>query len=1346
MKKSIRSILIIISLIFLFSMMNCGPTTYNNVTELTATAGDGSVTLSWTEPTQEGFTKVEITHDQTGGDTAIEVDKGTTTKDITGLTNGTEYTFTVVAVYGSDKSEGVTAKATPTASTSSSSNAVSVVPTAVYSTAPSFDSTPSGRSKGSLTKDKLTQLFVPIFTGMRTAKEGEGEDGKKSDTMGNFLGIPVYTKVIVDEWDKEDPTKPLKYTFKYYWDTSDNDLIDDTAIGYVKIDESDLSSGKQWTLYEQINNPFDPTEKFVMEGSGYFSDAFFLGTGEFKASTGDYAISAELSWTLVNGKKFITVKDGQITFNGDKTSLETGEEVVEISDYNMTIGADDNGATVTESSTITKTTSEGTKVIKQQTVTKNGTDGVPTEAAYAGTVTTKDANGNVTNTTSFNEVKTIQMDVNTGSVTLTTDTSKDVDDVFTEANSDASTVGKKGKMTIKAGFCPPISVNKNISAYVVKSSDMIGMEPSDTAVPVKTVSSKVSINGGAELITEELESGFYAVLTTIDMGNPTDEMNSDGTFNKDTFGDNFIIIDYFKVDGDIVVKLGDPKSGLTWIKIGDDGGAQEFYNEDFASDDFKDPQVIKTTLEFKNEDGTTLPADTSGKTLFVTVVEKSMFDNIDVAFGMNTVPDDLSTQKVINVFAHKYLKEDEYEVNAAIDMNDDGEITAGDYGFSTSWMMDYFAIEGDLDLNTFKMTIKAWHKITEEDMENMGEGPNPIIYVMEALADNDGYVPPLTNTPEEYPEDFKTYFNRYYDSSNTDEFIVDVKIDNTTLKDKAPVWTALLIPEDQGIVFNENTEDQYEISNFPVAVNKLDTSTEGTSQVKFSNFNADFRYIVFVIGYRFADDNFVMKELEWDDYIIVKKITNAGYEFLLAPSNKPYGEGEDSLEVKEVDTMIFWEEFDKSNEEDKELELAPYEEGITSEYPLFIDVKGFFNKAEFADRGVPDYIPYYGHPLWIEIAREGKIDNDIVEDVVIATEFDITLDKIEDNTKPFVVVKVANPVKGATYIVRIWQYVEWEDVNNGKFNAVEFMGENKYIIDETKAVTLPESTDKIFQMAVFMEKMQKHNFDDVARKYEQDSTDPRGDKALNFKVKCPADLTNIIDESGNPAVITLWYGNNPGWKAPDSRMVARIELWDYEIDADNNYYADITLNGLNETEEYALFVGLSSTEFKWDGRPDPGDLFEQFMVPVSFDYTQNTELIMKKFEKIQKDFTVNLKLQAPNQTDFVGKKVYAEFASYENTDQIYRIEGIIGQPEGTNPDIVKVTFDTVAGGEYELRAFIDMNGTTEGNATTLENAWPDEGDHAFSRYENLYWYDDGTTDKITVELYNDMWDIQDSSN
>jgi hypothetical protein len=92
-------------------------TTYPvEVRGLTGKAGNGQVVLTWTDPADSGLASIEITWNP-GGTAPLAVPKGTQTKTVTGLTNGTAYTFTVKAVdTAGNKSAGVnTGPLTPNA-------------------------------------------------------------------------------------------------------------------------------------------------------------------------------------------------------------------------------------------------------------------------------------------------------------------------------------------------------------------------------------------------------------------------------------------------------------------------------------------------------------------------------------------------------------------------------------------------------------------------------------------------------------------------------------------------------------------------------------------------------------------------------------------------------------------------------------------------------------------------------------------------------------------------------------------------------------------------------------------------------------------------------------------------------------------------------------------------------------------------------------------------------------------------------------------------------------------------------------------------------------------------------
>lgn len=68
------------------------------ISSLSGIAGDGYVTLNWSDPTDLDFAKVTITYLHNGNTVGVDVGKGAQATTITGLTNGTEYRFTLKTV------------------------------------------------------------------------------------------------------------------------------------------------------------------------------------------------------------------------------------------------------------------------------------------------------------------------------------------------------------------------------------------------------------------------------------------------------------------------------------------------------------------------------------------------------------------------------------------------------------------------------------------------------------------------------------------------------------------------------------------------------------------------------------------------------------------------------------------------------------------------------------------------------------------------------------------------------------------------------------------------------------------------------------------------------------------------------------------------------------------------------------------------------------------------------------------------------------------------------------------------------------------------------------------------
>ena len=93
--------------------VNCTPKNARYpVTDLTATAGNERVRLSWTKPNSERFTNYQITVSPSGKVITLD-DTSLASYIIEGLTNVMEYTFSMVASYPTGNSEPVEVSATP---------------------------------------------------------------------------------------------------------------------------------------------------------------------------------------------------------------------------------------------------------------------------------------------------------------------------------------------------------------------------------------------------------------------------------------------------------------------------------------------------------------------------------------------------------------------------------------------------------------------------------------------------------------------------------------------------------------------------------------------------------------------------------------------------------------------------------------------------------------------------------------------------------------------------------------------------------------------------------------------------------------------------------------------------------------------------------------------------------------------------------------------------------------------------------------------------------------------------------------------------------------------------------
>lgn len=83
------------------------------VSELSSTPGIGEVSLSWTDPTDDDLSQIEI-NVTPGGFLPANITAGTENVTITNLTNGTEYSFSLIAIDNAgNTSDTVTVMGTP---------------------------------------------------------------------------------------------------------------------------------------------------------------------------------------------------------------------------------------------------------------------------------------------------------------------------------------------------------------------------------------------------------------------------------------------------------------------------------------------------------------------------------------------------------------------------------------------------------------------------------------------------------------------------------------------------------------------------------------------------------------------------------------------------------------------------------------------------------------------------------------------------------------------------------------------------------------------------------------------------------------------------------------------------------------------------------------------------------------------------------------------------------------------------------------------------------------------------------------------------------------------------------
>ena len=152
------------------------------VSDLSATAGDGQVTLNWTADAASDGYAIYYT-DGTKSVTEIEAQNVTTTEStytMTGLTNGTTYQFKIRNYAGSGMSMTVqtysnVAEATPSGTTTTTTTTTTVPATTTTTAAPTTTTTTTAAATTTTTEVTTTTTTVPGTTDSVTGFSVHGE-------------------------------------------------------------------------------------------------------------------------------------------------------------------------------------------------------------------------------------------------------------------------------------------------------------------------------------------------------------------------------------------------------------------------------------------------------------------------------------------------------------------------------------------------------------------------------------------------------------------------------------------------------------------------------------------------------------------------------------------------------------------------------------------------------------------------------------------------------------------------------------------------------------------------------------------------------------------------------------------------------------------------------------------------------------------------------------------------------------------------------------------------------------------------------------------------------------------
>jgi hypothetical protein len=277
-----------------------------NVTSLAAAAGNGQVTLTWTDPTDADLKEIEITWTP-NGTTPQTVAKGTQTKTITGLTNGTPYTFTVKA---KDNAENLSAGETTTATPGSSPPPDTTPPAKVTGLAAAAGDGQVSLTWTDPTDTDLKEIEITWTPGDGNATVTKGTQTKIITGLTNRTAY-TFTVKAKDTTGNQNTGETTTAT------PSSSPPPATTSTAQIKVsftgpeDETiDLKVGDNQSIPKEV--PAD-TELTVSVTGSYDAYRWFLDGQELKSEAGKSSLTASAGYLGVNRHTltvFVTTKDG----------------------------------------------------------------------------------------------------------------------------------------------------------------------------------------------------------------------------------------------------------------------------------------------------------------------------------------------------------------------------------------------------------------------------------------------------------------------------------------------------------------------------------------------------------------------------------------------------------------------------------------------------------------------------------------------------------------------------------------------------------------------------------------------------------------------------------------------------------------------------------------------------------------------------------------------------------------------------------------------------------------------------------------------------------------------------